>query len=67
MLLGFNEIIAMIYYSTWFVWPFVFVFSFAKGVSLISKDEETGVKSILMAGIALTVILAGITAPLLHG
>jgi len=42
------------------------VFSFAKGLSLTIKDDEAGFKSILMAGSALTIILAGVTMPLLY-
>ena len=33
--------LAYFYYWTWYIWPFVFVSSFAKGLSLIIKNEES--------------------------
>jgi len=37
--------------------------TFANGLSLIIKDEEGSIKSILIASISLLIILAGINAP----
>lgn len=55
--------LASFYYWTWYIWPFVFVFSFAKGLSLIIKDEESSAykKSLIIAAFSLLIILAGIT------
>lgn len=55
--------LAKLYFWTWYLWPFVFVFSLAKGISLRIKDEEATASkiSLIIAGFSLLVILAGIT------
>ncbi|HHY91023.1 MAG TPA: hypothetical protein GX503_05090 [Clostridiales bacterium] len=55
--------IGIFYYWTWFVWPFVFLFSFVLGLSAVIKDEEGAGKNILWAAISLLIILAGIAMP----
>lgn len=55
--------IGIFYYWTWFVWPFVFLFSFVFGLSAVIKDEEGAGKNILWAAISLLIILAGIAMP----
>jgi hypothetical protein len=55
--------IGIFYYWTWFIWPFVFVFSLVKGLALKVNKEESANKPILAAAISLLIILAGITAP----
>ncbi|SDZ02830.1 hypothetical protein SAMN05192546_1074 [Tindallia californiensis] len=42
------------------------VFSLAKGLALKNKEDEAADKSIIMAGIALAIILAGVTGPLMY-
>lgn len=64
MLMGLMRGIGIFYYWTWFIWPFVFVFSFAHGISSIIKDNEKSDKILLMvSAVSLLIILAGITAP----
>jgi len=55
--------IAIFYYWTWFIWPFVLVFSLVYGISSMIKDENqnTWFKCCLAASISLLVILAGIS------
>lgn len=63
MLIGLMKGIGTFYYWTWFIWPFVFVFSFSYGFAEIIKDENASGKNILVAGISLLIILAGVVAP----
>lgn len=63
MLMGLMRGIGIFYYWTWFIWPFVFVFSFASGLTEIIKDENSSEKNMLVAGVSLLIILAGVTAP----
>lgn len=64
MLIELMRGIGIFYYWTWFIWPFVFVFSLAHGISSIIKDNEKSHKTLLMiSAISLLIILAGITAP----
>lgn len=62
MLIGLMKGIGGFYYWTWFVWPFVFMFSFVYGLSSIIKDEKAS-GSITIASISLLIILAGIVWP----
>lgn len=64
MLMGLMRVIGIFYYWTWFIWPFVFVFSLAHGISSIMKDNGRSDKTLLMvSAVSLLIILAGITAP----
>lgn len=63
MLIGLMQGIGIFYYWTWFIWPFVFVFSFAVGLAEIIKDENASGKNILIAAVSLLIILAGVVAP----
>ncbi|NEU31738.1 hypothetical protein GN156_13285 [bacterium LRH843] len=63
MFLEFMQGIAIFYYWTWFVWPFVFIISFAYGLTEMIKNEHASLKSIFLAGVSLLIILAGVTAP----
>jgi len=63
MLIGLMKGIGIFYYWTWFIWPFVFVFSFSNGLAEIIKDENAPSKSIFIAAISLLIILAGVVAP----
>jgi hypothetical protein len=55
--------IGIFYYWTWFIWPFVFVFSLAKGIARKVNKEESADQYILAAAISFLIILAGITTP----
>ena len=63
MLLGLMKGIAIVYYWTWFVWPFVFVFSLAAGIAEIVKDEKGSGKSLIISAVSLLIILAGLLSP----
>lgn len=65
MFFGLMKWFAKLYYGTWFIWPLVLVFSFSYGLAKIIKDDSTAGKSIIIAGISLLIILAGIVAPVL--
>lgn len=56
-------ILEYLYFWTWYLWPFVFTFSLAKGIALRIKDEEAKASkiSLIIAGFSFLVILAGIT------
>lgn len=62
MLIGLMSRIGIFYYWTWYIWPFVFVFSFANGLATI-KEEKAVKGSLMAAGVSLLIILAGITGP----
>ncbi|GAB7387171.1 hypothetical protein BSNK01_10070 [Bacillaceae bacterium] len=64
MFIGLMQGIAIFYYWTWFIWPFVFVFSLAYGIFSIIKDENASLKSLFVSAISLLIILAGIVSPL---
>jgi hypothetical protein len=49
--------IANLYYWTWFVWPFIFVFSLLYAISSLN-DEKGLVASTFVAAISLLIILA---------
>lgn len=63
MLIGLMQGIGILYYWTWFVWPFIFIFSLVYAISSLVKDETASIKPILVTSISLLIILAGITAP----
>ncbi|WP_217223958.1 hypothetical protein [Desertibacillus haloalkaliphilus] len=55
--------IGIFYYWTWFIWPFVFVFSSIYAIITLGKDDTASIKPAIVASISLLIILAGITAP----
>lgn len=64
MSIGFMRIIWHFYIWTWFIWPFVFVFSFSYGLSrMIVNKDNSGKVLLLISSISLLIILAGIVAP----
>lgn len=63
MLIGLMQGVGILYYWTWPIWPFIFVFSFAFGLAEIIRDEQASGKNILIACISLLVILAGMAYP----
>lgn len=66
MLTGLMEGIAILYYWTWFIWPFVLIFSLVNAISSLVKDDAASMKPVLVASVSLLIILAGVTAPALH-
>ncbi|PID04501.1 MULTISPECIES: hypothetical protein [unclassified Sporosarcina] len=63
MLISLMQGIGIFYYWTWFIWPFVFVFSLVYAISSLVKDEKTSMKPAIVASISLLIILAGVTSP----
>jgi hypothetical protein len=63
MLIGLMKGIGVFYYWTWFIWPFVLMFSFSYGLVEIIKDKNASGKNILIAAISLLIILAGVSSP----
>lgn len=62
MLLKIMSYLAYIYAFSWFIWPFVFVYSFASGIAgKISGNKESD-KALLWAGVALLFITSAIIA-----
>lgn len=66
MLIGLMHTIAIFYYWTWFIWPFVFIFSLVYAIASLVKDDTASMKPILVASVSLLIILAGITWPTLE-
>lgn len=66
MLIGLLQNIAIFYYWTWFIWPFVFIFSLVYAITSLVKDDAATMKPILIASVSLLIIVAGITGPALE-
>ena len=66
MLLQVMKVIALFFYWTWFIWPFVFIYSFAYGIASIVKNENSSKGYLFIATISLIIILSGILAPIFH-
>jgi len=49
----------ILYFWTWFIWPYLFVFSFAFGISALIKGEKTAQKHLLVSSFSLLIILSG--------
>ena len=62
MLIGLMEFIGILYFWTWFIWPFVFVASLLYAIYFIERDEKELIISAITASISLLIILAGITS-----
>jgi hypothetical protein len=54
------QILSYVYSWTWFLWPFVFVFSLAWGIRDWVKDDSCSAVPLLVAGVALNILVAGI-------
>ncbi|BAQ08771.1 hypothetical protein MKY41_14400 [Sporosarcina sp. FSL W7-1349] len=63
MLIGLMQGLGILYYWTWMIWPFVFVFSLVHAITSLVKDERASMKPALAASVSLLMIVAGITAP----
>lgn len=63
MFIGVLEVLGLLFYWTWFVWPFVFMFGLGYGIKEITKTGEIYNLGMLAAAAALLVMLAGILAP----
>jgi hypothetical protein len=65
VLIGLMNGIALLYYWTWFVWPFVFVFSLLHAISSLNEPNWSMGSSVTTA-VSLMIILAGVIAPSLN-
>lgn len=65
MLIGLMQGIAILFYWTWFVWPFIFVFSLLHAISSLN-DKNGSIGSSFTAAVSLLIILAGVIAPSLN-
>ncbi|WP_332634965.1 hypothetical protein [Halalkalibacter flavus] len=63
MLIGLMQVIGIFYYSTWFIWPFVFILSLVHAISSLVENDTASKKTAIVASVSLLIILAGITAP----
>lgn len=63
MLIEVMQGIAIFYYWTWFIWPFIFIFSLIYAISSAVKDENTSLISCIVASISLLIILAAVISP----
>jgi hypothetical protein len=63
MLIGVMKGIGIFYYWTWFVWPFIFVFSTVYAIASMVKDENASMMSCIVSSISLLIILAGVASP----
>lgn len=54
------SVCATVFSISWFVWPFVFVFSLAWGIRGRVHDETCSAKPLLLAGLSLMIIIDGL-------
>lgn len=64
MLIEVLKAIAIFFYWTWFIWPFVFVFTMVYSITSHLKDETASMKPLIVASISLLIMLCGIVAPI---
>lgn len=62
MLIAIMRGIGIFYYWTWFIWPFVFIFSLVDAIASSVKGDDLSPKSSMWASASLLIILAGVTA-----
>ena len=66
MLLGIMDGMGVVYYWTWFLWPFLFVFALAHGIAEVIKDEKKGNGNLGLAGFSLLMMLSSLQWPLMQ-
>lgn len=64
MLLQWIQNLAIFYYLTWFVWPFVFVLCFGYGIAGLVKGAKRPQIPLLAAAAALQIMLCGLLNPI---
>lgn len=57
------KVLAYLYYCTWFIWPFVFIFGLAYGIKELLQNQKAYNIGLIAASIALLLILAGVVYP----
>ena len=57
------QVVANIFYATWFVWPFVFVFGLGYGIKSLLKIDSVCPLGLVLASVSLILILAGLLYP----
>ncbi|MBQ2837448.1 MAG: hypothetical protein IJE67_04885 [Peptococcaceae bacterium] len=63
MLLKVMLILSHIYLWTWFIWPFVLLYSLAYGIKGIVQNNEVDYRFWILASISLMIILSAIVVP----
>ncbi len=66
MLIDLMRMIGLFYYCTWFIWPFVFMYSFINAISSTVKNGKLSLVSSTVAAISLLIILAGVVTPIFN-
>ncbi len=61
------QVVANIFYATWFVWPFVFVFGLGYGIKSLLKTQGVCPVGLVLASIALLLMLVGLLSPAIAG
>lgn len=64
MLLEVMKVIGIIYLWTWFIWPFIFIYSLVHAIKNLVKEEHI-TTNIFIASISFLVIICGIQVMLL--
>lgn len=59
MLITAINTIGLVFYWTWFIWPFIFIYSLVSAFKNVINKEPTTV-NVVISSIALLVIIAGI-------
>lgn len=62
MLINVLNGLAIFFYWTWFVWPFVFVFSLVYAIASFVKDERASTIPVFIAGLSLLIMLSPIVS-----
>ena len=57
------QILATIFYVTWILWPFAFVFGLAHGIKSLLNSEKLWNAGLVIAAISLVFMLAGLLYP----
>jgi len=58
MLIDLLNGLALFFYWTWFIWPFVFVFSLVYSIASFVKDDRASSIPVFIAGFSLLVMLS---------
>lgn len=59
MFLGIINILGRIFLFTWFIWPFLFVYSFAYGIKELMQNEKK-TANLALASFSLLMIICGL-------
>lgn len=60
MLFDIVKVFAAVFYFSWFVWPFAFVFGLAYGIRELIETKKPLSRWLLLASVALLLIVCGV-------